>query len=46
MIELSKYVFEMLKLQDCQLLGRNLLQACPIEAQVRLNDFRRGASEP
>ena len=35
MIELSKYVFEMLKLQNCQLLGRNLLQARLIEAQVR-----------
>jgi hypothetical protein len=34
------------KLQHCQLLGRNLLQARLVEAQVRLNDFRRGASEP
>ena len=34
------------ELHDFQLLGRNLLQARPIEAQVRLNDFRRGATEP
>jgi hypothetical protein len=39
-------VIELFKLQDFQLLSRNLLQARLIEAQVRLNDFRRGASEP